>query len=139
MRFAQDGFLAAWSSAWSCRDPEQLLPFYAADARYRDVGSDTTYLGHAELTRFYRFMLRFAPDSTVEFDSAYGDGQGFAAHWTWSGTAMEPLRVGDELFPTHGKPFSVPGVAYCTLTADGLLASHDDYYDMYAVIRQIRP
>src|SRR4051812_9130008 len=41
-RFGAEGFLKAWGDAWSCGDPEALLPFYAADARYVDVGNDLT-------------------------------------------------------------------------------------------------
>lgn len=137
VRFGEEGFLEAWGRAWSCGEPAEVLPLFAPDARYRDVGSDVTFIGHDEIARFYRFMLGFAPDSLVVFDSAYGDRHGFAAHWTWSGTASGPLRVGDEVFPASGKRFEVPGVAYCELTADGLLASHDDYYDMHAVIRAV--
>jgi hypothetical protein len=82
-------------------------------------------------------MLKFAPDSRIEFESAHGDDRGFAARWNWSGTASGPLRVGDETFDASSKPFSVPGVAYCTLAQDGTLASHEDYYDMHAVIRAV--
>jgi hypothetical protein len=46
--------------------------------------------------------------------------------------------VGEEVFPATGRPFSIPGVAFCTLTSDGILASHEDYYDMHAVVRQVR-
>jgi hypothetical protein len=83
-------------------------------------------------------MLRFAPDSHIAFDSACGDRAGFASRWMWSGTASGPLRVGERLYPATDKAFSVPGVAYCTLTPDGLLASHEDYYDMLAVVRQVQ-
>jgi steroid delta-isomerase-like uncharacterized protein len=136
-RFGEEGFLDAWGKAWSCGDPGQLLPLYAADARYLDAGSDLTFTGHDEIARFYGFMLKFAPDSQVHFDSAYGEQRGFAARWRWSGTAGGPLRVGAESFDATGKSFSVPGVAYCTLAPDGILASHEDYYDMHAVIRAI--
>ena len=91
--------LEAWGTPWSCGDQTELLPFFAADARYRDVGSDLTFNGREEIARFYRFMLRFAPDSEIRFDSAHGDRSGFAAHWTWAGTGAGPLRVRDELFP----------------------------------------
>jgi steroid delta-isomerase-like uncharacterized protein len=136
--FGDDGFLQAWGEAWSCGDPEPLLALYAADARYRDVGSDLTFTGHDEIARFVRFMLKFAPDSRIVFEDAVGgDGRGFAARWTWSGTAAGALRVGEETFDATGRPFSVPGVAYCTLAGDGTIASHEDYYDMHAVIRAV--
>jgi steroid delta-isomerase-like uncharacterized protein len=136
-RFGEPGFLDVWGEAWSAGEPEPLLRFFAPDARYRDVGSGLTFVGHDEISRFVRFMLRFAPDSRISFESAYGDRDGFAARWRWAGTASGPLRVGDRLYPATGKTFSVPGVAYCALTADGLIASHEDYYDMLDVVRQV--
>ncbi|WP_354702430.1 hypothetical protein DSM112329_02789 [Paraconexibacter sp. AEG42_29] len=131
-------YLEGWGSAWSDPQRQGLLDFYAPDARYRDVGSDLTCDGHDQLARFHAFMLVFAPDSEIVFFDAYGNDEGFAALWDWSGTATASLRVKDELIPVTGERFSVRGVAHCTLTPEGLLASHADYYDMYDVIRQVR-
>jgi steroid delta-isomerase-like uncharacterized protein len=136
-RFGDQGFLDAWGEAWSCGEPEVLLPFYASDARYVDVGNNLTVKGHDELRRFYGWMLAFAPDSRVVFDTVHGDDRGFAARWTWSGTGAGPLKVGDQLYPATGAHFSVPGVAFCALADDGSIASHEDYYDMRAVLDQL--
>jgi steroid delta-isomerase-like uncharacterized protein len=136
-RFGEDGFLGAWGEAWSCGNPEVLLPFYAADARYADMGNELTVTGHDQIRRFYDWMLAFSPDSKVVFGAAHGDGGGFAARWTWSGTAAGPIKVGEHVYPAAGIRFSVPGVAFCTLAADGRIASHEDYYDMRAVLQQL--
>ena len=135
--FGDQGFLDAWGEAWSCGDPEALLPFYAADARYVDVGNNLTVIGHDGLRRFYGWMLAFAPDSKVVFADAHGDDGGFAARWTWSGTAAGRLKVDEHVYPATGAFFSVPGVAFCTLADDGTIASHEDYYDMRAVLSQL--
>jgi steroid delta-isomerase-like uncharacterized protein len=137
-RFGDPGFLEAWGAAWSCGDPERLLPFYAADGCYRDIGSNLTFNGHEAIASFYRLMLKFAPDSLIEFGSAHGDPRGFAAEWTWSGTAAGPLKTPGGLYPATGASFSVHGVAYCTLNAGGVIATHDDYYDMLDVVRQVQ-
>lgn len=136
-RFGDEGFLEGWAEGWSCGDPDALLPFYAADARYVDVGNDLTVNGHDELRRFYGWMLAFAPDSRVVFNAAHGDGSGFAARWVWSGTAGGPLRVDGHVYPATGARFSVPGVAFCILAPDGTIASHEDFYDMRAVLKQL--
>jgi len=136
-RFGDDGFLEAWGQAWSGGDPDALLPFYAPDARYVDVGNDLTVKGHGELRRFFGWMLAFAPDSRVAFTAAHGGRSGFAARWVWGGTATGPLRVDGQVYPAGGARFSVPGVAFCTLAADGTIASHEDYYDMRAVLKQL--
>lgn len=137
-RFGDQGFLEAWGHGWSCGDPDVLLPLYRPDARYLDVSSGLTFTGHDEIRRFYRWMLAFAPDSTVAFDSAHGDGDGFAARWTWSGTASGRLKVDEQIHPATGLHFSVPGVAFCALGHDGTIASHEDYYDMRAVLKQLK-
>jgi steroid delta-isomerase-like uncharacterized protein len=137
-RFGDPEFLDAWAVAWSCANPDALLPFYADDARYVDVGNNLTVKGHGELRRFYGWMLAFAPDSKVVFTSVHGDDRGFAARWTWSGTADGPLKVDDHVYPATGTAFSVPGVAFCTLAGDGTIASHEDYYDMRAVLNQLK-
>jgi len=136
-RYGDEGFLEAWATGWSCGDPEALLPFYAGDARYVDVGNNLTVKGHAELRRFYGWMLAFAPDSRVDFTAAHGDRAGFAARWTWSGTGDGPLKVDGRLHPATGRHFSVPGVAFCTLADDGTIAAHEDYYDLRAVLAQL--
>ncbi|WP_154733208.1 MULTISPECIES: nuclear transport factor 2 family protein [Solirubrobacterales] len=129
--------LAAWGRAWSADEPDALLALYAPDAVYTDVGSDLVFHGHDELRAFFAFMLRFSPDGLIEFHEAYGDDRGFASRWTWSGTAAGKLKVRDRVYPATGRRFSVPGVAYCTTTPDGLLATHADYWDMHAVLHQL--
>lgn len=131
-------FLARWGVAWGDPDVAGLLELYSPQARYRDVGSDITCVGHDQLARFHEFMLTFAPDSKITFTEAHGDATGFAALWDWGGTATSPLRVKDEVFAVSGGCFTVSGVAYCTLAEDGLIASHEDYYDMFDVLRQVR-
>jgi steroid delta-isomerase-like uncharacterized protein len=135
-RFGDEDFLAAWGHGWSCGHPEALVPLYAAGCRYVDVGSSVEVIGHDELRRFYRAMLKFAPDSEVRFLDGHGDGRGFAAEWIWSGTASGSIRLDGKVHPAPGAFFSVPGVAYCTLADDGTIASHKDYYDMRAVLQQ---
>jgi steroid delta-isomerase-like uncharacterized protein len=135
-RFGDDDFLAAWGHGWSCGDPEVLVPVYAPDCVYVDVGSSVEVHGHDRLRKFYRAMLAFAQDSNVRFLDVYGDDRGFAAEWIWSGTASGSIQIDGELLPCPGASFSVPGVAYCTLAADGTIATHKDYYDMRAVLKQ---
>ena len=114
-RFGDQDFLDEWGEAWSCGDVEVLLPFYASESRYTDVGNNLTVHGHAALQ----------------------DGAARYARWDWSGTAAGSLKAGDHLYPATGSRFSVPGVAFCTLADDGTIASHEDYYDLRAVLLQL--
>jgi steroid delta-isomerase-like uncharacterized protein len=136
-RFGDTDFLATWGAAWSGGDPDVLLAYYSTNATYQDVGSNLTFNGHSQISKFFTYMLKFSPDSFIEFDRVFGDTNGFAADWTWSGTAAGPLRLGDQLIPAAHVKFSVPGVAFCTLGNDGLIASHEDYYDMRSIVEQL--
>ena len=130
-------FLEAWGHAWSGGDADAVLPFYATDAVYTDVASGVTFKGHDEIRRFYRWLMAFSADSSTVFDAAYGDGVGLCARWTWSGTAAGPLSVHGHLYPATGRPFSVTGVAFCTLAPDGRVATHEDYWDLHTLLRQL--
>jgi steroid delta-isomerase-like uncharacterized protein len=135
--YGDPGYLDAWGAAWSAGDAGELLALYAPDAVYTDVGSDLAFTGHGEIRAFFDFMLRFASDGRIVFHDAHGDADGFAATWTWSGTAAGPLKVRDTVYPATGGRFSVPGVAFCTLAPDGTIATHRDFWDVHAVLLQL--
>jgi hypothetical protein len=59
-------FAAAYSRAWTSQ-PVELLDFFAPDGSYTDVARGATYHGRDEIARFHRSMLKFAPDSVIEF------------------------------------------------------------------------
>ncbi|MDT5348625.1 MAG: hypothetical protein QOH91_1912 [Mycobacterium sp.] len=62
-------FAAAYSQAWTS-EPAQLLDYFAPDGSYTDVAVGATYRGRDEIARFHRWMLKFAPDSVIEFSDA---------------------------------------------------------------------
>jgi steroid delta-isomerase-like uncharacterized protein len=130
-------FAAAYSRAWTSR-PVELLEFFAPDGSYTDVAMDATYNGREEIARFHRWMLKFAPDSVVEFSDACAvDGQLYL-QWVWSGTFEGVLRLPDgSSVKSTGAYFSVPGVAACRYAASGDLLSHRDYWDLTTLLRQV--
>jgi steroid delta-isomerase-like uncharacterized protein len=134
---ADPAFASAYGAAWTA-DPDALLSFFAPDGVYRDIALDGTYRGRDEIARFHRFMLVFAPDSHIEFGETWaGDGR-LTSRWEWSGTVRGPLRLrSGELVDVAGARFSVPGVAVGTYGDDGLLTSHDDYWDLASVLHQV--
>ena len=129
-------FRAAYSHAWT-RDPVRLLDFFASDGTYTDVAMGATYTGHDDIGRFHRFMLRFSPDSVIEFgDGHASDGQLYL-DWVWTGTVTGPLRLrSGKVVDATGSRFSVPGLAACTYRADGKLTSHRDFWDLATVLDQ---
>jgi steroid delta-isomerase-like uncharacterized protein len=134
---ADAGFAEAYSQAWTS-EPVQLLNFFAPDGSYTDVAMGATYTGREEIARFHRWMLKFAPDSVIEFgDGCAADGRMYL-EWVWSGTFEGTLRLPDgSAVQSTGARFSVPGVAACRYTANGDLLSHRDYWDLSTLLRQL--
>jgi hypothetical protein len=134
---ADDAYAEAYGHAWTS-DPLGLLDFFAPDGSYTDVAMHATYTGHEEIGRFHRWMLRFAPDSVIEFSNACAVGGRLYLQWVWSGTFDGALRLPDgKSVDSTGEKFSVPGVAACSYGVDGRLLSHRDYWDLASMLRQV--
>jgi steroid delta-isomerase-like uncharacterized protein len=130
------GYAKAYSHAWTS-DLDGLLEFFAADGIYTDVAMGTTYEGHPGIGKFHRFMLKFAPDSVIDFSGTYAVDGHLTSKWVWSGTFSGPLRLrSGKLVNATGARFSVPGVAVCTYDEHGKLTSHEDYWDLASVLEQ---
>ena len=130
-------FAVAYSRAWTS-EPVELLDFFAPDGSYTDVAMGATYNGREEIARFHRWMLKFAPDSAVEFSDACALDGRLYLQWVWSGTFEGALRLPvGSLAESTGANFSVPGVAACRYAADGKLLSHHDYWDLSTMLRQV--
>jgi steroid delta-isomerase-like uncharacterized protein len=130
-------FADAYSRAWTS-DPDRLLDFFTPDGVYTDVAMGATYHGRDEIARFHRWMLRFAPDSLIEFSDACAAESRLYLEWVWSGTFEGAMRLPDgSSVESTGAKFSVPGVAACRYAADGQLESHRDYWDLSTVLKQV--
>jgi steroid delta-isomerase-like uncharacterized protein len=131
-------FAGAYSQAWTSK-PAQLLDFFMPDGSYTDAAMSATYNGRDEIARFHRWMLKFAPDSVIEFSEACAADGRLYLQWVWSGTFEGALQLpdGSSVKPT-GANFSVPGVAACRYAANGKLLSHRDYWDLRTVLKQAR-
>jgi len=131
-----DDFAAAYGEAWT-KGPEQLLSFFAPEGTYTDVAMGNTYTGHSEIARFQRFMLKFAPDSIVEFGDSHTAGDRLHMEWTWTGSFAAPLRLrSGELVDATGGKFAVPGIAACRFDRTGKLTQHRDFWDLATVLDQ---
>ena len=130
-------FAVAYSRAWTS-EPGELLDFFAPDGSYTDVAFDATYTGREEIARFHRWMLKFAPDSAIEFSNACAAGGLLYLEWVWSGTFEGALRLPDgSSVASTGANFSIDGVAACRCADDGKLLSHRDYWDLSTMLRQV--
>jgi hypothetical protein len=96
-----------------------------------------TYTGHENIGRFHRFMLRFSPDSVIEFGDGHACDGRLYLDWVWSGTVTGALRLrSGKLVDATGGRFRVPGIAACAYRADGKLTSHRDFWDLATVLDQ---
>lgn len=130
-------FARAYSRSWTS-EPVELLDFFAPEGSYTDVAMGMTYTGRDEIARFHRWMLKFAPDSAIEFSGACAADGRLYLEWTWSGTFDGALRLANgSAIEATGLEFSVPGVAACRYQPDGKLLSHRDYWDLATVLRQV--
>jgi hypothetical protein len=134
---ADTDFAAAYSRAWTS-EPVELLDFFAPEGSYTDVAMDATYSGREQIARFHRWMLKFAPDSVIEFSNACALDGRLYLEWVWSGRFDGALRLPDgSVLRSTGGDFSVPGVAACRYAANAELLSHRDYWDLKTLLRQV--
>jgi steroid delta-isomerase-like uncharacterized protein len=132
-----DCFAEEYSHAWT-NDPQGLLAFFAPDGSYTDVAMNTTYTGHEEILRFHRWMLKFAPDSAIEFCAPAAHDGRLYLEWLWSGSFGGPLRLPNgSTFAASGKKFGITGVAACRYRDDGKLMSHRDFWDLGRLLDQL--
>ncbi|MCP3810924.1 nuclear transport factor 2 family protein [Mycobacteriaceae bacterium Msp059] len=134
---ADEGFADAYGRAWS-EDPELLCMFFASEGAYTDVAMGGTYVGRQGIQRFHRWMLKFSPDSLIEFSQPAVQDDRAYYEWTWSGSINGPLRLpsGDQV-DASGREFSVTGIAACRFDQNGKLTSHRDYWDVGLLVEQL--
>ncbi len=130
-------FARAYSDAWT-NDSDRLLEFFTPDGAYTDVAMSTTYHGKDGILRFHRWMLKFAPDSEIEFyDAVAADGLTYL-EWTWRGSVTGPLRLPTgALVDATGNTFSSTGIAACRYDDSGTLTSHRDFWDVGLLVAQL--
>lgn len=132
-----DRYAAAYSTAWT-EDPAGLLEFFDPAGTYADMAMGTTYTGRDEIQRFHRWMLKFAPDSVIEFCAPAAQHGVLYLEWLWEGSFEGSLQLADgSLIPSNGQRFSVPGIAACRFGEDGKLTSHRDFWDITQMISQL--
>lgn len=137
VRPEEDGYIEAFGAAWSTGNPADVLPYFAPDGMYGDVGNRTEWRGHDKIAQFYEHMLVFAPDTVVEYPRfVLGDG-GWWSEWLWSGTASGRLMLDGEPQPRSTNRFALRGVGVATTDEHGRLITYEDFYDMRALLRDL--
>jgi hypothetical protein len=110
-------FAERWLPAWTGNDPEQLLAFYAPDARYQDPALSRPLIGRDALRTYFTKLLARYPDWVwIQTGSDPMPG-GFVNHWH----AHVPVRGGDAI--------QLNGVCLVVLDDAGLTARNEVFFD----------
>jgi hypothetical protein len=76
-----ESFNADWLKAWSDKDVERLLGFYAADTVYKDTQTAKGLTGHAELRPYLTQLFASTPPMIYVPDEVWAIENGFCGRW----------------------------------------------------------
>jgi len=134
-----DGYIAAWEVHPHAGGPDgadelaRLIGFMHPAVRYEDVPSATVFEGHAGIAQMCAGAFGMSSDLRFEVVSRQTDGRSFAFESVGRGTstgAVGPL-------PASGGPIVFRGIAVGSLSDDGLVTGHRDYWDMASLLIQL--
>lgn len=74
-------FNARWLKAWSDKDVEHLLTFYAPDCRYMDQQVPTGITGHEALRAYLTGLFAATPPMSYNPDETWATQSGFCGRW----------------------------------------------------------
>lgn len=98
-----EGFNARWLKAWSDKDVERLLGFYADDTRYFDPQTAGGLTGHAELGPYLTQLFASTPPMEYRPDAVWATADGFCGRWFCHVEgAAEPALRGFDLVVMRG-------------------------------------
>jgi steroid delta-isomerase-like uncharacterized protein len=139
---AQDGaeteaIVRDYMGAWSSRDVDRIVSFFAPDGVYEDVtnvgnGWASPWEGRAAIREAVTDMYVGIPDLALETHSIRSSDGSAVLEWTMTGT-----HTGDwENAPATGRSFSVRGVSVLELD-DGAIRHQRDYWDGFRFSSQL--
>ena len=123
----------AWSSIYSCQNPERVLSLFVDDCFFEDVTFGLVARGKEELRSFVKRAFAAIPDFKYELRNRFAVGQWAVIEWAISGTHKGDLPG----IPATGKRFSlVRGSTVLELEA-GKIRRESDYWDAATLMRQV--
>ncbi len=134
-----DGYIDAWVEHPGAGGPdgakalERLLGFMSEGVRYEDVPSSVVFDGHAGVAAMCAAAFEMSSDLTCEIVSRQTNGRGYAFETVGTGTntgAVGPI-------PATGRPMAFRGISVGSISSDGLVESHRDYWDMAGLLVQL--
>lgn len=76
-----DRFNADWLAAWTAKDVERLLTFYAEDCVYRDPQTAAGLTGHDQLRAYLTTLFAGTPAMTYTPDELWATHDGYCGRW----------------------------------------------------------
>jgi steroid delta-isomerase-like uncharacterized protein len=134
-----DAYIEAWAVHPHAGGPDgadelaRLLRFMSDDVRYEDVPSTMVFSGHDGIGEMCAGAFQMSSDLHFAVVSRQIDGRSYAFESVGRGTstgAVGPL-------PATGAPIELRGVAVGTVSDDGRVTSHRDYWDMASLLMQL--
>jgi len=134
-----DGYIDAWLPHPFAGGPqgaqalERLLRFMSENVRYEDVPSSSVFEGHDGIAAMCAGAFQMSSDLTFEIVTRQTDGRLYAFETLGTGTntgAIGPI-------PGTGRRIEFRGISIGSVSPDGLVESHRDYWDMTALLVQL--
>ena len=113
MSFDIAKFNAAWLAAWSAKDVDTLLGFYADDTVYKDNNTAAGITGHAQLRPYLEGLFAATPKMIYTPDETWPIPGGFCGRWY--------CAIGED-----GKDGAMRGFDLC-LVKDGRITLNEVY------------
>jgi hypothetical protein len=115
-------FNARWLQAWTDKDVERLLGFYAEDTRYFDPQVPNGLTGHAELRPYLTQLFGATPPMEYRPHESWPTEAGFCGRWycyIGGDPNAEPALRGFDLVVMKGDKIALNEVYVHTLAAAG--------------------
>jgi len=137
------GWLDAYIEAWEVHphaggpdgadDLARLLRFMSPDVSYEDVPTTLVFRGHDGIAQMCAGAFQMSSDLRFEAVSRQLDGNSFAFESVGRGTSTGAVGP---IAPTGG-PIVLRGIASGTVSGDGQVTEHRDYWDMASLLVQL--
>ena len=123
-----DRYLSLWADPSPDRDLALLDSLTTPDVAFKDAINDL--VGRAKLKRIFRDASDAVEGTVIEFDGIAWPGPARAfVKWRYSGRLR---RLGN-------RPWAVTGMSDISFSGDGLIARHEDHWDLASGLYEYFP
>jgi hypothetical protein len=134
-----DDYISAWllhplaGSTQGAGALAQLLSFMSQTVRYEDVPSGTVFVGHQGIKEMSEAAHQWSSDLAFKVLTRQMNGSLYAFETETTGTNTGNTGP----MPATRRPFVLRGVSVGTVSADGLVEAHRDYWDLGSFLAQM--